>query len=485
MISRLFLIVSSIVFATPGPAQVLWTQASPPTSPAARMNAAMADAPADSVLLFGGSSGLLVEYSDTWVWDGGAGNWVLIVTPSAPSGRAWHAMAYDEARHEVVLFGGRKSNGVGVPPTYYNDTWVWNGSAWTRVVTGGSVPSPRSHHAMAYDPTRGRIVLFGGLDANGQWLGDTWEYSAGVWRDVTPPVAASMPRPRGGHGLAALTRLPPRVVLFGGTCNDGELGDTWEWDGTQWLQREPAASPAARASFAMVRDSARDRAILLGGARSVPPFGLRVYDDTWEWDGSEWKASTYATHPGTRYGHSMAFNAYRLPPSFEPQVVTFGGSATQIVNPLRETWLGEVWRPARFSNFGAGCGGSLAPPTLVDVDASRPWIGETLRMRIAPAPTPSAIGVLGFSNTSWNGIPLPMPLSGPPLYLGLGCTLYVSIDVTFALTGGATIDWPLPMADDPNVVGLTAWLQAFVVDPGATGGLVVTNAATIVVGMRQ
>ena len=50
----------------------------------------------------------------------GADGALVFSTP--PSGRYAHAMAYDAARHQVVLFG---------VCCYSDDTWEWNNTRWT------------------------------------------------------------------------------------------------------------------------------------------------------------------------------------------------------------------------------------------------------------------------------------------------------------------------------------------------------------------
>ncbi len=61
-------------------------------------------------------------------------NWVQQTPNISPPGRTGHALAYDAARGQIVMFGG--ANNVttacagGCPP-YLNDTWVWDGSVWT------------------------------------------------------------------------------------------------------------------------------------------------------------------------------------------------------------------------------------------------------------------------------------------------------------------------------------------------------------------
>ena len=67
-----------------------------------------------------------------------------------------------------------------------------------------------------------------------------------------------------------------RVVLFGG-WSQGALADTWEWDGKNWTQLKPTASPSARGGHAIAYDCHRQRTVLFGGtARTILPAA------TWE-----------------------------------------------------------------------------------------------------------------------------------------------------------------------------------------------------------
>jgi cysteine-rich repeat protein len=217
------------------------------------------DAARGRVVLFGGHDGALD--GETWEYDGVTATWTL-VTPSgsSPSARGSHAMAYDAARNRVILFGGSDFPLDG-------ETWEYDGATatWTQVTPSGSSPSPRYQHAMAYDASRGRVVLFGGSDAGGL-DGETWEYdgATATWTQVTP--TGSSPSPRESHAMA-YDAVRGRVVLFGG--NDNALdGETWEYDGATatWTQITPIGStPSPRKYHAMAYDAARGRAVLFSG----------------------------------------------------------------------------------------------------------------------------------------------------------------------------------------------------------------------------
>ena len=178
-----------------------------------------------------------------------------------------------------MVFGGY-AQGPNILP---GRTLLWNGNsatAWTGNTR--NVPGGRRAHAMAYDSSRSRVVLFGGdtWDNTGVTvrLNETWEWDGTSWTSKTPasaPTARSFP-------AMAYDRVRAKVVLFGGTSTgSGVLGDTWEWDGTTWTQRSPATVPTSRTKAAMAYDSARQRVVLFGGRNAASA----LLGDTWEFDG--------------------------------------------------------------------------------------------------------------------------------------------------------------------------------------------------------
>ena len=69
-------------------------------------------------------------------------------------------MAYDDARHVVLLFGGNGS-------TTFGDLWSWDGSRWTRLSTNG--PPARDDGVIVFDSRRQRLVLFGGRSGSAEF----------------------------------------------------------------------------------------------------------------------------------------------------------------------------------------------------------------------------------------------------------------------------------------------------------------------------
>lgn len=101
------------------------------------------------------------------------------------SGRFGFDMVYDSNRGVIVLFGGqRQLHSVEVAQVEstetLSDTWEFNGEVWYRV-SPIQEPPARYAHAMAYDEMRDVVVLFGGIGIYGQMLNDTWEYDGVTW----------------------------------------------------------------------------------------------------------------------------------------------------------------------------------------------------------------------------------------------------------------------------------------------------------------
>ncbi|MCA8975634.1 MAG: hypothetical protein KDC98_13010 [Planctomycetes bacterium] len=99
-------------------------------------------------------------------------------------------------------------------PAFLADTWDYDGVNWS-LLAPTTNPSARSDHAMVYDSARGRIVLFGGLDASFSYLADTWEYDGVNWVLRTPAIS---PPARAYHAMA-YDSVRGQVVLFGGGSN--------------------------------------------------------------------------------------------------------------------------------------------------------------------------------------------------------------------------------------------------------------------------
>jgi hypothetical protein len=271
------------------------------------------------VVLFGGCNGS--ECSDTWEWDG----WVWVQKAvSGPPSRGGHCMAYDSQRRRIVLFGGARGSGSEL--TGLGDTWEWDGERW--VLCSSSGPAPRYFHAMAYDESRKRVLLFGGVDNTNMMFSDTWEWDGASWRQLQ----ATGPSPRAGHSLV-YDAARRRVVMYGGGDSQSALDELWEWNGVAWTARA-AAGPTPRYCHRAVYDFARQSIVMFGGynvGERIPAMA-----DTWEWDGSSW-AKRNGLGPTARKDHALASDTVRF------RITAFGGSVCG--RPVGDTyeWDGLTW----------------------------------------------------------------------------------------------------------------------------------------------
>jgi cysteine-rich repeat protein len=210
-----------------------------------------------TTLLFGSSNGS--SPTETYLWDG---TWVGFETEHTPPARSQHALAYDGTRDRMLLFGGGNAGGP------LNDTWSFDGIDWEELHPR-EAPSARSSHAMVTD-AQGRVVLYGGSGVAASGPDDLWRWQDGEWHALGDHQG---PGSRSQHEMA-YDRVRQRVVLFGSF--DETRTDTWEWDGTSWLQAA-IDGPGIRDGHGLAYDANRRQVHLFGG----------FYDDgiDWEWSG--------------------------------------------------------------------------------------------------------------------------------------------------------------------------------------------------------
>jgi hypothetical protein len=200
-----------------------WTQRST-TGPSPRQNYAMTyDSQRHVTILFGGQTTSSYK-GDTWEWNGAAGTWSL-KSNAGPSPRSSARIAYDPVRNVTVLFGGADNSGQK------GDTWEWNGatSTWTQITPAGTTPSARASHGIAYDPSCG-VVIFGGYSNVTGYTNNTWSWDGAAW---TLRAGSAVPAARSNHGMAYDTGRNA-LVVFGGFFSSGPTfyyADTWEWSG--------------------------------------------------------------------------------------------------------------------------------------------------------------------------------------------------------------------------------------------------------------
>jgi hypothetical protein len=244
-------------------------------------------------------------------WNGRS--WTTIGN-TAP-GYIYPAYAFDRARGVTVRYGGLDfarlasvDRDVDVRPAPPGS------SSRRRSATG----RPLLGAAMAFDELRGTVLLFGGMVAGRGLSDDTWEWNGNNWTQLQPTVRPPArilhtltfdrrARPHGAvrrqwsldrhlgvgrqHWFATTpTRTPTAMQLAFMTYDDARqrcvalgLGtnfdEHWEWDGSDWLQRQPTLLPPPRNDAAIAFDETRQCVVMFGGQLSGTG---RLYTDTWE-----------------------------------------------------------------------------------------------------------------------------------------------------------------------------------------------------------
>ena len=204
-----------------------WKRFASTSSPGAREGALMAyDAAREKMILYGGATPDMQIRGDTWEWDGQ--NWEQ-VSDSGPAPRFPGGLVYDPRRQAVLLYSGHFAALTGEAANF-DDLWAWDGSSWREVVVDGSTPGHRTHAAFVLDPSTGQVLLVG--SGSETFRSDVWVWDGAKWEEIS---TANTPA-RSGHNLA-YDPTRDRFVLFGGVDRPGgrALDDTWEWDRVNWL----------------------------------------------------------------------------------------------------------------------------------------------------------------------------------------------------------------------------------------------------------
>jgi hypothetical protein len=236
-------------------------------------------------------------------------------------------------------------------------------------------PAARLAPAMAYIEATARTLLFGGMAADGD-LGDTWEWDGDGWVQV----ADTGPSPRHDAKLAYDSARNVAVLFgFGGTA---QKPDTWEWDGEVWTQVADSGPNVSSPTCGMAYDGARQITVLETG--SVGSRG----QGTWRWDGATW-TEVADTGPARRAHFPLAFDPVRQ------RVVLFGGwdDGPTFLGDTWE-WDGAAWRQVqdigpspRYGHamawFGDAVGlfGGDDAPTLAPRGDTWTWDGKHWRQR--------------------------------------------------------------------------------------------------------
>ena len=266
--------------------QVLGAELPPGTAPQERGDMVTAyDAECQRVyMLFG--DGALPEncgpaasqfLSDAYVYDVINGIWSSIDGVGAgPLPRARARAAWDDARKQVIVFGGRHRDGTVGPYTFLNDVWAFDPAtkAWTELSPMGATtgPSGRMNHTMHADPARDRVLVHAGGTTDFDTFpcdNETWAFN--LADNTWTQIGMTNPPPQRIFHAAAVDETNGFLVRFGGGDENAFLGPffsgTWALDlnTDTWTQLSSTNVPPARIKGEMVWDGERNRMVLFAG----------------------------------------------------------------------------------------------------------------------------------------------------------------------------------------------------------------------------
>jgi hypothetical protein len=278
------------------------------------------------------------ESAETWLWNGSV--WVQRFPATTPPERAFHGMTFDSARSRVVMFGGRQSPVErDDPPTYLNDTWVYQNDDWTRIESVEN-PEPRQVPAMAYDRARGRVMLYGGNrlaadQTSFTTLEDTWEFDGTQWKKIAEGPKIAKP-------VMAYDATRNEMLLLGlNEAGTERVMYKYDVQGKAWVSPSPvpAALPTCVNDGFMVYRDNPGRVIFFGGVCSTIA-GTPAAEEVFEWDGSTWTKLTVLAPPPRLAGEAVAYDPVRR------QVVTYGGTTAfgSVVGSQTQIFANDTWQ---------------------------------------------------------------------------------------------------------------------------------------------
>jgi hypothetical protein len=278
----------------------------------------------DRMVIFGGvsQSGYLADpwfapMSDPFQWS------PLETKGTPPSPRHEPVGVYDPLRDRAVFFGGWV-----YPSNYFNDVWVLSLAdppTWTQMTPIGSSPLGRRAHAAVYDPARDRMLVYGG-SGDSQVFGDLWALHLEGGMIWEPLLTTGTPPPPRYFPSLVYDPSRDRVLVYGGGDDAHSKDDVWELRlaDLHWSRVEISPySPALERHMASF-DTERDRMLVHGGWSvdyDVISIGSATFalvfrpEPHWEVVRSD------GTWPSPRAAHSQLFDPLR------DRLDIFGGTA--------------------------------------------------------------------------------------------------------------------------------------------------------------
>ena len=193
---------------------------------------------------------------------------------------------------------------------------------WSQREDTGPPPSPNLG-GMAYDSDRGVTVLSAFVKGTPTPPAQTWEWDGSSWVQVDDM----------GPQAAYLVYVPDKHACL--ACQNVGGKGTWERKDGLWTQLADTG-PAYVAGMAY--DTTRSRAVAVA-------FRPSAAIETWEWDGQAWTVVA-DTGPMIYQGSTITYDASNK------VTVLYGGETSDTKTPTGDTWLWDGVRWKKASDMG-------------------------------------------------------------------------------------------------------------------------------------
>ena len=236
-----------------------WTVRQPSGDvPPARFGHTAVWVPGSGLVIWSGQAGASF-FADVWAYDPSANTWTQLPSSGAEPAARYGSCASLGPDGELWI-----SHGFTADSGRFADTRSYNFStgSWTDRTPAGGVPVERCLHDCFWSQN-GQLILYGGQTTGVAALGDIWAYdvATGAWAMGADPEAPA-------RQLYALAADGAGGTVFGGGSRDrGFLADMWTID-PQTLALAPLEAgqgPTPRSGAALIRDPAGSRLVLFGG----------------------------------------------------------------------------------------------------------------------------------------------------------------------------------------------------------------------------
>jgi hypothetical protein len=154
------------------------------------------------------------------LWEFKSGQWMKL-SDTGPSLQGQQQLVYDSKHKSAIIIewvGGKKLT-----------VWEWIDEKWRSTDHTGMGPSYREKFPCVFNPKDNSAYIFGGRDADDNFLNDCWRWDGKNW---LPVASGSPPSPRAS---ARLLYTNTGLSLYGGVGAGGLSNDLWQLKNNRWI----------------------------------------------------------------------------------------------------------------------------------------------------------------------------------------------------------------------------------------------------------